>query len=323
MRAPRRIGAVIALAAATAIALAACGSSGGGSSSGSSGSSAGPTAGSQGSITVASADFAENTLIANMYADVLQKAGYKISTKYNLGNRELYLKALANGEIDLVPEYLSTLTTFLVQQSDPNAAGPASGDAAKTFAALQPLVKAKNLTVYPFSSAADQNAFAVSKATAAKYGLTTLSDLSKPNVAGKLTLGGPAECQTRAYCEPGLEKTYGAKFAGFKTLDAGGPLTINAIANNSVGIGLVFSSDGAVASKNLVVLTDDKHLQNADNVLPLIRTAKASPAVAAALAKVDSALTTSELLTLNKQVGVDKDDPSDVAKQFLQSKGII
>lgn len=322
MRAPRRIGAAFALAAATAIALAACGSSGGGSSSPSSGSGS-PAAGSLGTITVASANFPESTLVANMYADVLEKAGYKINTKYNLGNRELYLKALGNGEIDLIPEYLSTLTTFLVQQSNPNAAGPASGDAATTFTALKPLVAAKNLTVYPYSPAADQNAFAVSKATASKYGLTTLSDLSKPAVQGKLTLGGPAECQTRAYCEPGLEKTYGAKFAGFKTLDAGGPLTINAVANNSIGIGLVFSSDGAVASKNLVVLTDDKHLQNADNILPLIRTAKASPAVAAALAKVDQVLTTDELLQLNKQIGVDKDDPSAVAKQFLQSKGIV
>lgn len=314
MRAPGRIGAGLALAAATSFALAACGSSGGGSS---------VTPGSKGTITVASANIPESTLVAHMYADVLEKAGYVVNTRYNLGNRELYLKALGRGEIDLVPEYLSTLTTVLAQESDPNATGPASGDAAKTLAALEPLAAAKGLTAYPYSRAADQNAFAVNADTASRYGLKNLSDLSKSNVVGKLTLGGPPGCPKRPFCQLGLERTYGARFAGFTSLDAGGPLTINAIANGSVGIGLVVSSAGAVASKKLVVLADDKHLQKADNILPLIRTAKASPEIAAALATVDEALTTEALTKLNKKVGVDKDDPSDVAQHFLRDKGII
>jgi osmoprotectant transport system substrate-binding protein len=321
MRLSTRLSAAVAVIAASAAVMAACGSSGGSGSSTTSG--GGTTSANKGTVTVGSANFAESTLIANMYADVLKKAGFTVKTKFNVGNRELYLKSLGNGEIDIVPEYLSTLTTFLAAQKDPNAASPASGDPAKTLAALLPLASAKGFSAYPYSPATDENAFAVNAATAAKYHLTKLSDLANPDVAGKLTIGGPPECQTRPYCEPGLEKTYGAKFAGFKALDAGGPLTINAIADGSVGIGLVFSSDGVVASKNLVVLADDKHLQNADNVLPLVRTSAASLDLRAALDKVDQALTTDELKQLNKQIGVDKDDPSDVAEQFLKSKGLL
>jgi osmoprotectant transport system substrate-binding protein len=321
MRFSTRLGAAFAVFAASAVVVTACGSSGGGGSAG--GAGGGSTAASKGTITVGSANFSESTLIANMYADVLKKAGYTVKTKFNLGSRELYLKSLGNGEIDVVPEYLSTLTTFLVSQKDPNATSPASGDAAKTLAALAPLASAKGFTAYPYSPAADENAFAVSQGTASKYHLTKLSDLANADVAGKLTLGGPPECQTRPYCEPGLEKTYGAKFSGFKALDAGGPLTINAIAGGSVGIGLVFSSDGVVASKKLVVLDDDKHLQNADNVLPLVRSSVASADVKTTLDSVDKILTTDDLKQLNKQIGVDKDDPSDVAQQYLKSKGLL
>jgi osmoprotectant transport system substrate-binding protein len=320
MRFSTRLGAALAVVAASAVVVTACGSSGGSGSSGGGGATA---AANKGTVTVGSANFSESTLIANMYADVLKKAGYTVKTKYNLGSRELYLKSLGNGEIDVVPEYLSTLTTFLVDEDNPNATSPASGDAAKTLAALQPVAAAKGFTAYPYSPAADQNAFAVSQATATKYHLTKLSDLANPDVAGKLTIGGPPECQTRAYCEPGLEKTYGAKFAGFKALDAGGPLTINAIADGSVGIGLVFSSDGVVASKNLVVLEDDKHLQSADNVLPLVRSSVATADLKTTLDSVDKVLTTDDLKQMNKQIGVDKDDPSDVAEQYLKSKGLI
>lgn len=316
MRAPRRLAAALAVAA---VALIACGSGGGSSSSG----GGSPTAQGKGTITVASANFPENVIIANMYADVLRKAGYDVKTKLNLGNRELYLRALGSGEVDLVPDYLGTLTTFLAGQQDPKAPSPASGDLATTFQALKPLLERRKLVAYQYSPAADQNAFAVTRATADRYRLATLSDLGKPDVAGQLVLGGPPECPQRPFCKPGLEKTYGAQFKGFRSLDAGGPLTLNAIEKGQVGIGLVFSSDGVVASKGLVVLDDDKKLQTADNVVPVVRADKASPELAAALGRVNQALTTDKLKELNKKVGVDKEDPADVADQFLKDNGLL
>ena len=308
---------LVAAVALLSLTLAACGSS---SNSGSSSSSVRP--GSKGTVTVASGNFPESVLIANMYTLALQNAGYTVNTKYNLGNRELYLKAMQNGEIDIIPEYLATLTTFLNTQQHPGSTSPSSGNVQATYNALQPLVAKDNLVVYTPSPAQDNNAFAVTQATAGQYHLTTLSDVSK-NAQNQFVLGGPPECPTRPYCEPGLQQTYGIQFKGFKSLDAGGPLTINAITGGQVQMGLVFSSDGVVQSKKLVVLTDDKHLQNADNILPLLRKQVASADAQAVLDKVDQALTTQELQQLNAQVGVDKEDPSDVATQFLQSKGII
>jgi osmoprotectant transport system substrate-binding protein len=308
---------LVAAVAVLSLTLAACGSSGNSTSGSSS-----VSAGSKGKVTVASGNFPESVLIANMYTLALQNAGYTVNTKYNLGNRELYIKAMQNGEIDIIPEYLATLTTFLNTAQNPGTTSPASGNVQATFNALQPLVAKDNLVVYTPSPAQDNNAFAVTQATAGQYHLTTLSDVSK-NAQNQFVLGGPPECPTRPYCEPGLQQTYGIQFKGFKSLDAGGPLTINAITGGQVQMGLVFSSDGVVQSKNLVVLDDDKHLQNADNILPLLRKQVASADAQAVLNKVDQALTTQELQQLNAQVGVDKEDPSDVAKQFLQSKGII
>ena len=136
-------------------------------------------------------------------------------------------------------------------------------------------------------------------------------------------LGGPSECPTRPFCQPGLEKTYGLKFASFKALDAGGPLTKQAIAQGKVTLGLVFSSDGGIAALGLQVLTDDKHLQNADNVVAAVNSKDASDAaLAAALNSVDAALTTDDLVALNKSVDVDRKDPVAVAKAYAASKGL-
>ncbi len=114
-----------------------------------------------------------------------------------------------------------------------------------------------------------------------------------------------------------------ARFKGFRSLDAGGPLTLRAIEKGQVGIELVLSSDGVEASKGLVVLDDDKKLQTADNVVPVVRADKASPKLAAPLDKANQALTTDKLKELNKKIGVDKEDPADVANQFLKDNGLL
>jgi osmoprotectant transport system substrate-binding protein len=198
-----------------------------------------------GPIAVGGAGFTESLVLANVYADVLTAAGFDASVR-EVGSRELYLKALTEGsEIQAFPEYLATATEFL--EGD-DATAVASGDVDATREALKPLAEKAKLTFGEPSDAVDQNAFAVTTAFADKVGVKTLSELADACGDGSLILGGPAECPTRPYCQQGLEETYGLEFGSFQEYgDTGGPLTKSAIQKGEVSIGLVFSSDGALA----------------------------------------------------------------------------
>ncbi len=197
-----------------------------------------------GSLTVGAANFSENITVAEIYAAVLRQAGYTVDVR-TIGNRETYMPALISGEVDIVPEYAGTVTEFLNKQINGADAAPlASGDLTKTVANLATLASQKGLTFGTPSAAQDQNAFAVTKAFADAHGVATLSELAK--ACGALSLGGPAECPDRPFCQPGLESTYGLKFSEFKSFDAGGPLTKAAIRKGDVALGLVFSSDGTL-----------------------------------------------------------------------------
>ena len=198
-----------------------------------------------GKVVIGAADFPESQILAAVYADVLNAAGFSASVK-TIGNRELYEPALERDEIQVVPEYVGTLTEFLnKRQNGPNAPAKASGDLQATMTALKALGGKAHLTFGQPSQAADQNAFAVTKAFADKYAVTSLSQLAATCTSG-LVLAGPPECKTRPFCEPGLEKTYGLKFDGFLSLDAGGPLTKAALQKGQAALGLVFSSDAAL-----------------------------------------------------------------------------
>jgi osmoprotectant transport system substrate-binding protein len=199
-----------------------------------------------GSVVVGGSNFTESTILANIYADVLKAAGFDASVQA-VGNRDLYLKALEAGQIQAFPEYLATVSEAINKDvNGPDAAPISSGDVQATLGKVTPLAAQRNLTFGTPSKATDQNAFAVTKAFADKHKVTTLSQLAAACGSG-LVLGGPAECPTRPFCQPGLEKTYGLKFAGFRQLDAGGALTKAAIRQGQVSIGLVFSSDGSLA----------------------------------------------------------------------------
>lgn len=196
-------------------------------------------------IVVGAANFSESTTLATVYSEVYKSAGYDSSVQ-TIGNRETYLPALEKGDLTMVPEYAGTLTEYLNAQI--NGANPtplASGDLDKTVTALKDLGAQKGLAFGTPSPAADQNAFAVTKAFADQHQVTTLSELA--SACGGLKLGGPPECTERPFCEPGLEKTYGLSFASFTPLDAGGPLTKSALQQGKIAIGLVFSSDGSLA----------------------------------------------------------------------------
>jgi osmoprotectant transport system substrate-binding protein len=203
-----------------------------------------------GAVAIGEADFTESTILANIYAGVLQAAGFDASVR-TVGARDLYLPALiSGGDLQVFPEYLATVTEALNAQV--NGADPepvASGDVQATRDALQTLADQVGLTFGEPSEAADQNAFAVTQEFADQLGVSTLSELADACGDGSLVLGGPPQCPTRPFCQPGLEDTYGLQFAEFREFDSGGPLTKSAIQQGEVSIGLVFSSDGALAQQ--------------------------------------------------------------------------
>ncbi|WP_369140605.1 glycine betaine ABC transporter substrate-binding protein [Modestobacter versicolor] len=202
--------------------------------------------GGSGPVVVGAADFSESQVLANVYAGTLTAAGFQ-ATVQTVGNRELYLPALQRGEIQAFPEYLATVADIINTSVDPNADPIATSDADETLAALEPVAEQYGLVFGQPAEATDQNAFAVTTEFADAVGVTTLSELAEACGDGSLTLGGPGECPTRPQCQLGLEETYGLEFASFDEYDAGGPLTKAAIQQGDVSIGLVFSSDGALA----------------------------------------------------------------------------
>ena len=263
-------------------------------------------------IVVGSANFQENVVLANIYAGALKAKGVKVSTKLNIGSRETYIPAVKDGSIDLIPEY----SGVLLQYFDKNATAVSATD---VYAALQKATP-QPLTVLTQSQAEDKDAIVVTKETAAKYNLKSIADLAP--VAGKLTLGAPPEFQIRPDGIPGLQKTYGVKFKTFKKLDAGGPLTANALKNGQIDAGDIFTTDPLIAQNGWVVLEDPKNLYTAQNVLPLINSSKASATVKSALDAVSAKLTTEDLVKLNEQVSLQKQNAETVAQKWLADAGL-
>ncbi len=303
----RRSAALLAVALAAVGGLSACSSS------------------SKKNVVVGSANFAESEIIAYMYVDALKAAGLKATPKVNIGAREVYQKALTSNEINVVPEYVSTVAEYWNTQingKDASANSPIAGtDASAVQTKLAALIKSKGLIVGKPSPAADENAFAVTKDFADKNGLKTLSDLAKLN--GQITLGAGAECPTRPFCEPGLEKTYGLKFKGFKKFgSSGGVDTINALKDGTIQLGLVFSSSGLVAANNLVLLEDDKKLQQADNIIWMGSQKKLDSKAQGVLDKVNAKLTTEALQQLDKQVEIDHQNAQKAAQKWVDDNGL-
>lgn len=195
-----------------------------------------------GKVVVGAANFYESATIAELYAALLKDAGYDVEVR-TIGNRELYLPALASGELTVVPEYAGTLTEYLNRDQNGSDAEPlASSDLDKTMAALAELAEKAGLVVGVASDAADQNSFAVTAEFAQEHDVSTLSELAAACGEG-ISLGGPPECPERAFCQPGLEKVYELKISDFRSLDAGGPLTKAALRNGEVALGMILSSD--------------------------------------------------------------------------------
>jgi osmoprotectant transport system substrate-binding protein len=269
-------------------------------------------------ITVGSFDFAESVLLAEIYSQALETGGFTVDRAFALGPREFVGPALHAGLIEFVPEYAGTAVTFFSA-----GARTPSADAGATHRHLVDAVAGSSITVLEAAPAQNSNVFVVTRETARRLQLTRLSDLT--SAASELVLGGPSECPVRRFCELGLRERYGLTFAEFVALDAGGPLTHQALRNGDVDVALLFATDPRLAE--YVVLIDDRLLQPAENVTPLVHRdviQRFGADVVEVLDSVSSQLDTDGLRRLNAADATTPgvDDVAAIAAEWLGNRGL-
>ncbi|MQB02090.1 MAG: hypothetical protein GEU78_17820 [Actinobacteria bacterium] len=272
-------------------------------------------AGDVGTITVGSANFAEQLILGNMYAIALEEAGFDVEANLNLGSREVYFPALESGELDVMPEYLGAAYGFLAEEEE-----EVLTEVDELRSALEEVLP-EGLVLLESSEAQDQDALAVTQETADEYGLATVSDLAP--VAGELVAGGPPEEETRSVGLPGLREVYDIEFADFIVTDAGGPQTVEALSSGRIDVGRVFTTSSFIDEEGFVVLEEDRDLIPGENITPIVRSEVAVAEVEEVLNGISAALTTDILIDLNARVELDNDDPDVVARDFLVEQGLI
>jgi osmoprotectant transport system substrate-binding protein len=273
-------------------------------------SSAAPAQRSKGSLTMGSKNVAGDQILGQVYGQALENAGWDVSFKENLGSTEVVFAALQSGDIDLYPEYLNTVVQFL------GGSGGAEVNGVDTE--LKGLLSGMGIVSTTPAPAVDVNGFYVTKKTANRYKLKTVSDLAP--VANRLTFGGPPECEQRPLCLGNVsQELYGLQFKEVKKLDVGGPVTVKALEDGDIQVGILFTGS-SVIPKDAVLLKDDKGLQGADNPLVLVREDKNSSELDAAINKVSAKITTKQYRRMTLDVTNKKEDPADVAKNFVKNK---
>jgi osmoprotectant transport system substrate-binding protein len=272
------------------------------------------------SITVGSADFTESIVLAEVYAQALEAKGYKTDTKLRIGSRETYFPALEQGEIDLIPEYIGSLLSYLSKQKE-----TPDPDSQKTYDAVTAQLEEKGVSLSAFAEAQDKDGIVVNMETAEEHSLEKISDLEP--VASDLVMGGPPECPERQACLKGLEDVYGIKFKEFKALDAGGPQTITALNSNQIQVANLFTTDSRISANDFVLLEDDKGpIAGAENVVAAINTETLDAyddELIDAVDEITEKFTTEGLLEMNDKVDNDKEDPEDVAAEWLEENDLI
>ena len=270
-------------------------------------------------ITVGSFDFPESTVLADIYGDALKAKGFPVRILPNLGSRELVDPALMRGLIQVVPEYAGSALQFISvgRQS-------ATSDVTATSKALTELTAGQGIVAGLPAAAQNTNAIVVRPATASRYHLRSITDLAR--VAPRLVFGAPPECPGRAYCLPGLRQRYELRFKLFIPLDAGGPLTLQALEAGDIDVALLFSTDPSISARHLVVLADDRRLQPAENITPLVSrdvVARYGPGLMAVLNTVSARLDSASLRALNAQVEDTGRASRHVADSWLRAHGLI
>jgi osmoprotectant transport system substrate-binding protein len=270
-------------------------------------------------VVVASFDFAESALLAEVYAQALEQAGVPVTREPRLGPRELVLPALLQGRVDVVPEYLGTALAAV----DPPAPGEdRPGDVDEAHRRLSEALAPNGLRALAPAAAENRNGLVVTRQTARERAVRTTSDLVP--VSRELVLVGPSECLEREYCLPGLQRVYGLRFRDVVLYD-GEEQRITALEQGVADVAVVFTTDGALAERDLVLLEDDRSLQPPENVVPVVReevVERFGERVVTALEQVSARLDTAALTFLNWRVREGGDVGAE-ATGWLQRQGLV
>jgi osmoprotectant transport system substrate-binding protein len=277
----------------------------------------------KGTLVLGGQDFTEMQIMASIYEQLLEDAGYTVDSQL-VSTRKVYLRDLQNGKIDIVPEYAGSITDELnLAANGPDAEQVSSNDIDETMTALRNLLEPDGLTALEPAKATDQNAFATTTEYAEENGLTTLSDLGA--LGEPITLAAAEDCSSRPDCAIGLEDVYGIQVAEVLPLGFGTPQTKDSVTSGESQLGLVGTSDGSLDQLGLQILEDDKGLQVSQNLVPVVsqEVVESNPDVADTLNQLSSELTTEDLADMNAAVDLERQKPEDVARTFLEDKGLI
>ncbi|MFF4274411.1 glycine betaine ABC transporter substrate-binding protein [Streptomyces sp. NPDC001536] len=295
----------------TALSLTACG----GGSDSDDNPLAGGSADSDGkSIVVGSANFPENQLLAEIYSQALEAKGLKVTRKFDIGAREVYYDQVVKGGIGVFPEYNGALLAVAV---DKNSTATSTEDINAELKQKLP----SSVEILDSAEAQDKDSVTVTAEKAAEYNLKTLADLK--SVAKDWTIGAGSEFKTRTQGGVGLKTVYGVEFGKFQPLDAGAQSTLlKLLKDDKVQAANIYTTDPAIVEDKLVVLEDPKNLFSSQNVTPLVYKDAVNDTAKGALNGVSAKLTTQDLLDMMKKLVNDKEDASDVAKEWLTSAGL-
>ena len=259
-------------------------------------------------ITVGSQAYYSNEIIAEIYAQALENAGFTVDRQFNIGQRDAYLPSLENGDVDLFPEYTGNLLQFYDAETTATTADD-------VYAALADALP-DGLTVLDQAEATDEDSYNVTAEFAADNNLESLADLK--DVTTPLTLGGNAELEERPYGPAGLLDTYGAT-VGFS---ATGDTTVEDLVAGTINIANVYSADPRIQTEDLVTLDDPEGLFLASNVVPLVN-ADVADSIADVINAVQAKLTAEGLVAMNVESTVDQKSPSDIATAWLTDNGLL
>jgi len=300
-------------AASLALVLSACTSGGSGSPSES-------TAANKPAVKVGSAGFWEAAVTAEMYAQALEAKGYTVERHLEIGERPAVHAAFDAGEVNLIPEYLGGLAGQGLGITE------LSSDPQKAWDNMQDALSNKGWVSFDFSPGTDADGFAVRKETATQFGLVTMSDLAE--VADQLVWGVAEGCPDNPVCGPGLKDTYGIDLSTLQ-VESLSPCSTDiatALNDSAIGVAQVCTTQPEIASMNFVLLTDDKHLQPAQNLVPIASKELADAGgteLADILNAITAKLTTEALTQLGVSIVVNHEEIADVARQFLQDNSLI
>lgn len=261
------------------------------------------------SIVIGSQAYYSNEIIAEIYAQVLENEGFEVEREFQIGQREVYMPELEDGELDLLPDYTGNLVQYYQDDAD-------TGSPEEVHQQAQEAMP-DELQVLDFAEATDQDSYTVTSETADKYDLESIGDLS--DVGDSVSMAANSEFESRPYGPDGADDVYGVTVKVVGVEDSGGPLTVGALLDGDVEVADIYTSSPSIAEEDLVVLDDPEHLILPQNVVP-VASAELDDKAVDIVNDVQADLSLDELIQLNTRSVEDEASASDIASQWLEDR---